>query len=117
MFDDKPAMSDSPEYSFLNHMLYLPKRIMFVRDSQHCIAYGPTNRYLRETREWVPGSDLASFHGGTRELFIDCKDYIVYAGSYKCLSLRSVQPNGSYPPAKIVSVSLLALKLLHLTFL
>ncbi|KAJ7036884.1 hypothetical protein C8F04DRAFT_1093743 [Mycena alexandri] len=87
--------------SFLNHMLYLPKRIMFVRDSQHCIAYGPTHRYLRETREWVPGSDLASFHGGTRELFIDCKDYIVYAGSYKCLSLRSVQPNGSYPPAKI----------------
>ncbi|KAJ7737812.1 hypothetical protein DFH07DRAFT_841893 [Mycena maculata] len=72
------------KYSLLNHVLYLPGRTTQTADPDfHLLAFGPTQRYTRATNEWTQGSDLSSFHGGTRELFVDCKEFIVYVGSYR----------------------------------
>ncbi|KAJ6553144.1 hypothetical protein B0H19DRAFT_158602 [Mycena capillaripes] len=86
--------------SFLNHILYLPKRIRQAGDLNY-IAYAPTHRYERATGTWIEGSDLASFHGGTRELFITSKEFVVYAGTYKCHDLCAVEPEGSGVPGQI----------------
>ncbi|KAJ7858104.1 hypothetical protein B0H13DRAFT_2573976, partial [Mycena leptocephala] len=86
--------------SFLNHVLYLPKRILSISDS-HYIAYGPTHRYDRAAASWMQGSDLTSFHGGTRELFVNYKEFVLYAGSYKCHDLRALQPEGIALPGQI----------------
>ncbi|KAJ7687197.1 hypothetical protein B0H14DRAFT_3673363 [Mycena olivaceomarginata] len=62
------------------------------------LAYGPTCRYERATKTWVEGSDLIGFHGGTRELFVQNNNFIVYAGTYKCYDLRPLHPTGTDPP-------------------
>ncbi|KAJ7679429.1 hypothetical protein DFH06DRAFT_974432 [Mycena polygramma] len=85
--------------SFLNHMLYRPKRVVTM--GFHFLAFGPTHRYDRATEQWTEGSDLSSFHGGTRELFVNCKDFVVYAGSYKCLDLSELKPMGTALPSQI----------------
>jgi hypothetical protein len=64
----------------------------------------PAHRYERATDRWIDGSDLTDFHGGTRELFVTCKEFILYAGSYKCHDLRALQPEGSALPSQIVSI-------------
>jgi hypothetical protein len=84
-------------------VLYLPERIVSVLDF-HYVAYGPAHRYERATDRWIDGSDLTDFHGGTRELFVTCKEFILYAGSYKCHDLRALQPEGSTLPSQIVSI-------------
>ncbi|KAJ7732448.1 hypothetical protein B0H16DRAFT_178152 [Mycena metata] len=91
---------DAGTKSFLNHVLYLPKRITHLFGFQY-IAYGPTHRYDRTTGKWTEGSDLTSFHGGTRELFLNFKEFVAYAGSYKCHDLGSLETNGIGVPSHI----------------
>ncbi|KAJ7101833.1 hypothetical protein C8R43DRAFT_242275 [Mycena crocata] len=88
--------------SFLNHLLYLPKRTMHMFDFQF-VAFGPTHRYDQATKKWTEGSDLTSVHGGTRELFIDRKEFVYYMGTYKCHDLRQLHPEGTRSPAHISS--------------
>ncbi|KAJ7846627.1 hypothetical protein B0H14DRAFT_3678382 [Mycena olivaceomarginata] len=95
---------------FLNHVLYLPKRIMSVAGLNY-LAYGPTSCYERATDTWSEGSDLIGFHGGTRELFVKIKGSIVYVGTYKCHDLRPLQPKGTnlpthISPAEIINAAL-----------
>jgi hypothetical protein len=49
------------------------------------------------------GSDLDTLHGGTRELFMDCNHWVMYAGTYKCHDLREVYPEGTPSQQGIVS--------------
>ncbi|KAJ6450615.1 hypothetical protein C8R45DRAFT_1083874 [Mycena sanguinolenta] len=62
------------------------------------LAFGPTACYDRNTDMWIEGSDLAGFHGGTRELFVKIKTFILYVGTYKCHDLRSLHPPTNSPP-------------------
>ncbi|KAJ7036459.1 hypothetical protein C8F04DRAFT_1036704 [Mycena alexandri] len=91
---------DARTKSFLNHVLYLPKRITHMCAFQY-IAYGPTHRYDRTTGKWIEGSDLIGFDGGIRELFLNSKNFVVYVGSYKCHDLGSLEPNGISLPSHI----------------
>ncbi|KAJ7289543.1 hypothetical protein C8J57DRAFT_1277994 [Mycena rebaudengoi] len=86
--------TDSNSKRFLNHVLYLPKR---TRPSvkSHVLAFGPTHRYDQSANDWIMGSDLDTLHGGTRELFMDCNHWVMYAGTYKCHDLREVYPEGT----------------------
>ncbi|KAJ6580357.1 hypothetical protein DFH09DRAFT_1360503 [Mycena vulgaris] len=84
----------------LNHVLYLPKRIVNLKTHQF-LAFGPSHRYERATDQWIEGSDLISFNGGTRELFIKWSDFILYVGTYKCHDLRTLCPAGTNPPKEI----------------
>ncbi|KAJ6450602.1 hypothetical protein C8R45DRAFT_1042912 [Mycena sanguinolenta] len=88
---------------FLSHILYLPKRLLSLPQSQlDYLAYGPTACYEASTQRWVDGSDLVRFHGGTRELFVEREGSIVYAGTYLCHDLRELHPAGTPPPADIL---------------
>ncbi|KAJ7101835.1 hypothetical protein C8R43DRAFT_1047717 [Mycena crocata] len=86
--------------SFLNHILYLPKRTIRMFDF-HYVCFGPTQQYDRVTKQWTKGSDLTSLHRGTRELFINAKEFIFYAGTYRCHDLRPLFPKGSVPHAHV----------------
>jgi hypothetical protein len=65
----------------------------------------------------MQGSDLTSFHGGTRELFVNYKEFVLYAGSYKCHDLRALQPEGIALPGQIVGTFRIQLNLASLTVL
>jgi hypothetical protein len=65
----------------------------------------------------MQGSDLTSFHGGTRELFVNYKEFVLYAGSYKCHDLRALQPEGTGLPSQIVSIYRIQLNFAILTVL
>ncbi|KAJ7351179.1 hypothetical protein DFH08DRAFT_662249, partial [Mycena albidolilacea] len=78
-------------------ILYLQERLVSVSAFSY-LAYGPTYRYERATKTWVEGSDLIGFHGGTRELFVQNNNFIVYAGTYKYYDLRPLHPEGTDPP-------------------
>ncbi|KAJ6448434.1 hypothetical protein C8R45DRAFT_160537 [Mycena sanguinolenta] len=82
---------------FLNHVLYLPKRVYHFSDFNY-LAFGPTACYDRATDMGIEGSDLAGFHGGTRELFVKMKAFIRYVGTYKCHDLGSLHPPTDSPP-------------------
>ncbi|KAJ7486400.1 hypothetical protein B0H11DRAFT_1913681 [Mycena galericulata] len=89
---------DPAAKSFLNHILYLPGRTILISGAAY-LAFGPTQRYQRTTQKWTEGSDLTGFHGGTRELFVNRKEFIVYMGSYKCHDLSTLCPGGTSMPA------------------
>ncbi|KAJ7168872.1 hypothetical protein C8R46DRAFT_1092728 [Mycena filopes] len=91
---------DAASKSVLNHALYLPKRLWHMFGFQY-VAYGPTHRYDRIAGNWTEGSDLTSFHGGTRELFVDAKEFMVYIGTYRCHDLGPLEPNGTSLPSHI----------------
>ncbi|KAJ7199327.1 hypothetical protein C8J57DRAFT_1415787, partial [Mycena rebaudengoi] len=89
--------------SFFNHVLYLPKRSVWVNledGSFHYLAFGPSHRYDQFRKSWTEGSDLESLHGGTREVFVDFNDCIVYVGTYKCHDLRHLYAKGIPIPAR-----------------
>ncbi|KAJ7214793.1 hypothetical protein C8J57DRAFT_1255662 [Mycena rebaudengoi] len=56
---------------------------------------------------WIEGSDLDSLHGGTRELFMIRKDWILYVGTYKCHDLRGLAPKGTPKPSHISTKEIL----------
>ncbi|KAJ6620049.1 hypothetical protein B0H10DRAFT_2216333 [Mycena sp. CBHHK59/15] len=90
-------LADDPSAkSFLNHVLYLPKRSTLMA-KVHCLAFAPTHRYDHVKAVWTEGSDLTSLHGGTRELFVVHGGYVIYAGLYKCHDLRELYPGGTAP--------------------
>lgn len=80
-------------YRFLNHILYLPKRVRSL-SSFHYLAFGAAHRYERATDTWSEGSDLIGFYGGTRGLFVQNNCSIVYVGTFKCHDLRALHPGG-----------------------
>ncbi|KAJ7269240.1 hypothetical protein C8J57DRAFT_1324784 [Mycena rebaudengoi] len=83
--------------SFFNHVLYLPKRSVSLNledDSSHYLAFGPSHRDEEFRKSWTSGSDLESLHGGTREVFVNFNDWIVYVGTYKCHNLHHLYPRG-----------------------
>ncbi|KAJ7455129.1 hypothetical protein FB451DRAFT_1516834 [Mycena latifolia] len=86
---------------FLPHVLYLPKRTIGLDDSQSFIAFGPSHRYDPTTKQWVEGSDLARFHGETRELFTNWNDTVLYMGTYMCHDLQPLFPEGTNIPSPI----------------
>ncbi|KAJ7500220.1 hypothetical protein B0H11DRAFT_1996685 [Mycena galericulata] len=91
---------DATTKSFLNHILYLPGRTTHISGVDHnYLAFGPTQRYQRATKKWTQGSDLSGFYGGTRELFVNRKEFIVYMGSYKCHDLSALCPGGTSMPS------------------
>ncbi|KAJ7756702.1 hypothetical protein B0H16DRAFT_688978 [Mycena metata] len=77
----------------------------------HYVAYGPTSCYDRPTNKWIEGSDLASSHGGTRELFIGCKAGVEYVGSYRCHNLDALHPGGTQIPSNISASKILDIAL------
>ncbi|KAJ6448249.1 hypothetical protein C8R45DRAFT_1134334, partial [Mycena sanguinolenta] len=86
---------------FLNHVLYLPRRLFAFSDFNY-LAYGPTACYEPSTDSWSEGSDLVAFHGGTRELFVEREAFIVYVGTFLCHDLRKLHPAGTNLPANIL---------------
>ncbi|KAJ7253631.1 hypothetical protein C8J57DRAFT_627568 [Mycena rebaudengoi] len=92
-------LAGDPKFkSILNNILYLPGRTLIVEsgNASHCLAFGPTHQYA--DGRWTSGSDLASLHGGTRELFLVLGRFVVYAGTHKC---RQMLPRGSHIPPDI----------------
>ncbi|KAJ7182505.1 hypothetical protein C8R43DRAFT_1228909 [Mycena crocata] len=91
-------LSQDPDAkSYLNRILYLPKRTMHMADF-HFVAFGATHRYDQAMKKWIEGSDLTSVHGETRELFMDRREFLCYVGTYKCHDLRKLHPEGSDSP-------------------
>ncbi|KAJ7444784.1 hypothetical protein B0H11DRAFT_437133 [Mycena galericulata] len=86
---------------FLNHILYLPGRLVELSGLDLLVAFGPTNRYNRQSQKWVEGSDLAILDGATREVFMAKNKQIIYAGSYKCHDLSPVNPEGVNRPGSV----------------
>ncbi|KAJ7265549.1 hypothetical protein C8J57DRAFT_1718230 [Mycena rebaudengoi] len=104
---------DPNSKAFFNHVLYLPKRSAWLDPnggedgSPHALAFGPSNRYDQLQSAWIEGSDLDSLHGGTRELFMIRKDWILYVGTYKCHDLRGLAPKGTPKPSHISTKEIL----------
>ncbi|KAJ7232334.1 hypothetical protein B0H12DRAFT_1145552 [Mycena haematopus] len=87
---------------FLNDILYLPKRLVTLSGFNY-LAYGPTAWYDRAKDTWIEGSDLAGFHGATRELFVETQGSILYVGTYLCHDLRKLHPAGINTPRLILA--------------
>ncbi|KAJ7610590.1 hypothetical protein DFH06DRAFT_1246154 [Mycena polygramma] len=82
---DVQQVSDIESFPFLS--LHRRARPM---PGGHFLALGPSHRYDHRSGVWVKGSDLAKYHGSTRELFVDRKGQIGYMGSFKCISLADL---------------------------
>ncbi|KAJ7235396.1 hypothetical protein C8J57DRAFT_1572224 [Mycena rebaudengoi] len=90
-------------YKSKNLHSYLAERSVWVNledGSFHYLAFGPSHRYDQFRKSWTEGSDLESLHGGTREVFVDFNDCIVYVGTYKCHDLRHLYAKGIPIPAR-----------------
>ncbi|KAJ7214755.1 hypothetical protein C8J57DRAFT_1732631 [Mycena rebaudengoi] len=68
--------------AYVNHALYVPKRVVW--SSPH-------------PGLWIAGSELSGLRGTTGNLFI-ADDSILYVGTYNCHNLEHLHPGGTVAP-------------------
>ncbi|KAF7313062.1 hypothetical protein MKEN_00991500 [Mycena kentingensis (nom. inval.)] len=89
---------------------FFPGRTIWCSSERvHALVFAPTLYYFKKQKRWVLNDEITRRLGREIELFVEDRDAnggrtVVYAGTYKILSLRSVHQNGSRCP-RDVSIS------------
>ncbi|EKM75888.1 hypothetical protein AGABI1DRAFT_131795 [Agaricus bisporus var. burnettii JB137-S8] len=95
--------SDPRTREYADAILFMPGQMTWcpsARGHHHALAFAPTHIFDTQSRRWEKKIVMEQLFGRTLELFFQEKTDVLYAGTYKCLRLKSSKID-SWPGSEI----------------